>query len=203
MQPRDSNWVVRFEGRDDRYRLLNMGNTYNNHIVCKVAGVSYEDRQQVLADIYHSSDRTTVVLEQKPNSFDKNAISVVAYISPKNKSGMVDVKRLHVGFLPKELAAILNPDFLSFQVQDWVIRGSRRLRGMQLLIGRKNKLGGSSDLDFGGAQDVPVDATHTEKKRPGLRFTSANEARKKLRAKKKVILKRKKGKWHPTKKLAK
>mgnify|MGYP002700210403 CR=1 FL=1 len=66
----------------------------------EVAGVSY--RKPEVAKAF-SGKQVSLGLEAEPkNKRDKNALKVVAF-----KKGLFDTKKIHIGYVPKEVAEII------------------------------------------------------------------------------------------------
>lgn len=68
-------------------------------IITKVAGVSYEGRQDVIAKLH--GDEPCRIVPEPTNKFDPNALAVVVAIAPSVIA--------HVGYVPRELAAQIAP----------------------------------------------------------------------------------------------
>jgi single-stranded-DNA-specific exonuclease len=68
-------------------------------IVTKVAGVTFDDRQDIIAKL--KGDEPCRISPEPWNKFDSHALAVHVAIAP----GVVK----HVGFIPRELAATIAP----------------------------------------------------------------------------------------------
>ena len=68
-------------------------------IITKVAGVTYEGRQDVIAKLH--GDEPCRIVPEPTNPHDKNALAVMVAVAPG------EVK--HVGFVPRHLAAEIAP----------------------------------------------------------------------------------------------
>lgn len=69
------------------------------NLVCKVAGVTYESRQDIIAKL---TGREPARIEPEPtNPYDPNALAV--------KVALVDGTIAHIGYIPRELAAKIAP----------------------------------------------------------------------------------------------
>jgi hypothetical protein len=77
----------------------------NKTIVFKVAGVTYENRQDTIS-IMHGSEPCRIVPEPT-NAYDPNALAVIA---------IVEGSRQHIGYVPKELAKLIAPHLDGEQV---------------------------------------------------------------------------------------
>ena len=68
-------------------------------LTSKVAGVTYENRQEVIAQL--RGNEPCRIVPEPDNKYDKNALAVHVAVAP----GQV----AHVGYLPRELAAQVAP----------------------------------------------------------------------------------------------
>lgn len=66
----------------------------------KVAGVTFENRQIPLANAAQIGISQLILMRDKYNPYDSNAIKVIACIGPKAE---------HIGFVPRTLAAEIAP----------------------------------------------------------------------------------------------
>lgn len=64
------------------------------------AGVTFENRQGLLAHIRNKPDVQITLFREPTNQFDPNAIKVL---------GSTGTKKFHLGYVPRELAADLAP----------------------------------------------------------------------------------------------
>ena len=94
----------------------------------EVAGVSFRKSDVVKAFL---GKQVALAIEAEPrNKFDKNALKVIAF-----KKGFFRKKKLHLGYIPKEIASViaerdLNHDLLPRPKELWV--GDRG--GMKIVI---------------------------------------------------------------------
>ncbi len=68
----------------------------------KVAGTSFEDRQQTLAMM--QGTEVARIVPEPDNVFDKNALAVYVAFPPESNMGIK-----HVGYIPRQLAAEIAP----------------------------------------------------------------------------------------------
>lgn len=67
--------------------------------ITKLTGVTFENRQDILPDLWPDSD--VLLVRDRKNEYDKNAIRVVTEHSKKY---------IQIGWIPKELAKLLAPE---------------------------------------------------------------------------------------------
>ena len=102
----------------------------------EVAGVSFRKSDVIKA--FHGKEVALAIEAEPSNKFDKNALKIIAF-----KKGFFRKKKLHLGYLPKEIASViadqdLNHDLLPRPKDLWV--GDRD--GMKIVIdilGMKNE----------------------------------------------------------------
>lgn len=102
----------------------------------EIAGVSFRKSDVIKA--FHGKDVALAIEAEPSNKFDKNALKVIAF-----KKGFFRKKKLHLGYIPKEIASVisdqdLNHDLLPRPKEFWV--GDRG--GMKVVIdilGLKNE----------------------------------------------------------------
>ena len=68
-------------------------------LICKVAGVSYENRQDVIGQLI--GNEPCRIMPEPENKYDPNALAVHVAVAP----GQI----AHVGYVPRELAAQIAP----------------------------------------------------------------------------------------------
>lgn len=74
---------------------------------CKVAGVTFEGRQEIIALVRDGDD--ILLVPEPDNAFDRNAVKVLW-------------QERHIGYLPKDTAAEVAPMLNGHSAAGWVMR---------------------------------------------------------------------------------
>lgn len=73
-----------------------------NRIMCKVAGVTFEGRQEIIGMMH--GNEIVMLIPEPENKFDPNAIAVWVAFPPESGH-----EKAQIGYLPREFAALVAP----------------------------------------------------------------------------------------------
>jgi single-stranded-DNA-specific exonuclease len=77
------------------------------HLTAKVAGVTYENRQAILAQL--RGNEFVKIVPEPDNAYDPNALAVWVALSETPDAPDGSSVTQHVGYIPKELAKVIAP----------------------------------------------------------------------------------------------